>query len=212
MKRASDRHPGGLGLHRVLSRLDVLLLCLVSTVNLNLLPAAAANGPSVFGLWALVVILFVIPQGLAVVEMAECPEAEQGIATWVGHHLGDFAGFLTAWCYWANNLFYVPTLVVFVVGNIAFLAEPLAGPVPESRPLLLAGSMVCLWAVVGMCLIGLRISRWISNLGGACVLLVLVGLVSMGLWVGISRGFEWPSSARGSGGTGRSYRASGCFA
>jgi len=33
---------------------------------------------------------------------------------------GEVHGFLSGWCYWTNNLFYVPVLLVYMAGILAF--------------------------------------------------------------------------------------------
>ena len=35
-------------------------------------------------------------------------------------HFGDLHGFIAGWCYWTNSLFYVPVLLVYIAGVVAF--------------------------------------------------------------------------------------------
>ncbi len=163
------------GFSRVLKHVDVFLLCLVATVNLNLIPELASHGVTMYAFLAVVVLTFVIPQGLAVTELRREFPGEGGMAEWVRAYFGDYLGFVTAWFYWANNIVYVPALLVFVVGNLAFLAGYETSA--EGHDLLvLGGSIVGLWLVVALSIIGFGSSRWISNAGGIGTLIALVVL------------------------------------
>lgn len=188
------REPRLTAFSRVLSRIDLLLLCLVSTVNLNLLPAIAAHGVVTLILWALVVPLFVLPQGIAIVELTRRCPGESGLAQWSSEHFGNFVGFLTAWCYWANNIVYVPSLALFLVGNMAFLLDPSvnSGHQPIG-PVILLISLGTLWVVVGLCILGLGTTRWLSNAGGMCIFLCLGILAALSISTIVGAGPSRPA-------------------
>jgi len=38
--------------------------------------------------------------------------------------VGDFHGFLSGWCYWTNNMLYVPTVMLYFVGVSVFVLGP----------------------------------------------------------------------------------------
>lgn len=172
-------------LQRVLQRWDMFLLCIVAVVNLNLLPATASNGSMVLYLWLAALIFFLLPQTVAVVELSRRYPNEGGIYLWSCAYFGHFIGFLTGWCYWANNLFYVPTLLVYLVGNIIFLASSRVDGEPPGTVFMLISCLILLWLIVGINIIGLRTSRWLSNLGGISTMvsaIVLTGLAAL-LWL-----------------------------
>ncbi|HEV3022287.1 MAG TPA: APC family permease, partial [Pirellulales bacterium] len=155
------------------------MLGIVATFNLNLLPTMAATGWVMPALMAAALVTFAIPQAVAVVELSRRFPGEGGMAEWVRHHFGDFCGFLTAWCYWAINVVYVPTLIVFLVGNLGFLIH--GGPTTQGSPTLpmLAACLAALWLVAGLSVLGFGVSRWFSNAGGCCTLLALIVLVAL---------------------------------
>jgi hypothetical protein len=48
---------------------------------------------------------------LPVVTLSRRYPGEGGIYLWTRRVFGDAHGFLSGWCYWTNNLFYVPVLL-----------------------------------------------------------------------------------------------------
>ena len=114
----SDSQPH---LQRVLGRWDLVLLFVVAVFNLNVVPSIAANGGVTIWLWIISLILFFWPQGIAVIELGKRFPGEGGVYLWTKEIFGDFHGFLSGWCYWTNNMLYVPTVLLYFVGVCVFV-------------------------------------------------------------------------------------------
>lgn len=163
---------------RFLRAIDIFFVCVVSTVNLSLLTATASAGPRVFWLWLLAIPCFVVPQAIAVAEISFSDPGEGGLALWSGRYLGARAGFLTSWCYWLNNVPYVPSLMVYIVATVSYLFPRLQSIHPAWH---LALAMAGLWCIVALNVTGAGTRRWV-NVTGASSSLLAVGLV---LWMGM---------------------------
>ena len=100
-------------LKRVLGRFDLVLLFVVAVFNLNVVPSIAANGGVTVWLWVISLLLFFWPQGIAVIELAHRYPGEGGVYLWAKEVFGDAHGFLSGWCYWTNNMLYVPTVMLY---------------------------------------------------------------------------------------------------
>ena len=111
-------------LKRVLGRADLVLLFVVAVFNLNVVPSIAANGGVTVWLWIVSLVLFFWPQGIAVIELAHRYPGEGGVYLWAKEVFGDFHGFLSGWCYWTNNMLYVPTVMLYFVGVSVFVLGP----------------------------------------------------------------------------------------
>ncbi len=111
-------------LKRVLGRWDLVLLFVVAVFNLNVVPSIAANGGVTVWLWLISLVLFFWPQGIAVIELAHRYPGEGGVYLWAKEVFGDFHGFLSGWCYWTNNMMYVPTVMLYFVGVSVFALGP----------------------------------------------------------------------------------------
>src|SRR5207247_3775701 len=70
------------------------------------------------------VLLFFWPQGIAVIELSHRYPGEGGVYLWAKEEFGDFHGFLSGWCYWTNQMLYVPTVMLYFVGVSVYVLGP----------------------------------------------------------------------------------------
>ncbi len=161
--RSDAAHPE---LPRSLGLWDLILLNIVAVLNLNLVPVAAAGGFPSIALWIGALLLFFLPQGIAVAEFATRYPEEGGIYIWTRKLFGDTHGFVSGWCYWTNNIFYIPTLLLYLVGIAVYIGGADAVPLADHRGFVFAFSMVLLWAFTALNVRGLGVGKWINNVGG----------------------------------------------
>ncbi len=167
-------------LRRVLGQRDLVLLFVVAIVNLNVVPTIAANGGVTVWLWILALLLFFWPQGIAVIELAHRYPGEGGVYLWAKRVFGDFHGFLSGWCYWTNNIFYVPTVLLYFVGISVYVAGPGARHLADNHLFALAASLVLLGLLVLLNILGLGVGKWVNNLGGIGTAITAVTLIGLG--------------------------------
>ena len=153
-------------LKRALGRWDLVLLFVVAVVNLNVVPTISANGAVTVWLWILALLLFFWPQGIAVIELADRYPGEGGVYLWAKRIFGDFHGFLSGWCYWTNNIFYVPTVLLYFVGIAVFVAGPGNESLADRPGFSFAASIALLTLLVVLNILGLGVGKWVNNLGG----------------------------------------------
>ena len=169
-------------LKRVLGRRDLVLLFVVAVFNLNVVPSIAANGGVTIWLWLIALVLFFWPQGIAVIELAHRYPGEGGVYLWAKEVFGDFHGFLSGWCYWTNNMMYVPTVMLYFVGVSVFILGPGHEGLADNRVFAMIASVVLLALLVWLNVLGLGVGKWINNLGGigtfiAAFLLMILGVI-----------------------------------
>jgi amino acid transporter len=169
-------------LRRVLGKRDLVLLFVVAVFNLNVVPSIAANGGVTVWLWMISLILFFWPQGIAVIELAHRYPGEGGVYLWAKEVFGDFHGFLSGWCYWTNNMMYVPTVMLYFVGVSVFILGEGHRGLADNKAFALTASLVLLVLLVVLNVIGLGVGKWVNNLGGlgtgiAAALLIGLGIV-----------------------------------
>jgi amino acid transporter len=104
-------------LPRTLSLRDLVLLKVVAVINISLVAPVAGYGRITLALWLLAFAAFFVPQATAVVAMSRRYPGEGGIYLWTRRQFGDFHGFVSGWCYWTNNLFYLPMQLVYIAGG-----------------------------------------------------------------------------------------------
>src|SRR5260370_13597928 len=135
-------------LRRVLGRWDLVLLFVVAVFNLNVVPSIAANGGVTVWLWIISLVLFFWPQGIAVIELAHRFPGEGGVYLWAKEVFGDFHGFLSGWCYWTNNMMYVPTIMLYFVGVFVFVLGAGHESLADNKSFTLTASLVLLFLLV----------------------------------------------------------------
>ena len=180
-------------LKRVLGRWDLVLLFVVAVFNLNVVPSIATNGGVTVWLWIISHLLFFWPQGLAVIELAHRYPGEGGVYLWAKEVFGDFHGFLSGWCYWTNNMMYVPTIMLYFVGVSVFALGPAHAHLADSKSFTLAVSLALLLILVVLNIVGLGVSKWINNVGGLGTFIAGGLLISLGvaIWLRFGTAVTW---------------------
>jgi len=166
-------------LKRVLGRSDLVLLFVVAVFNLNIVPSIAANGGVTVWLWMVSVLLFFWPQAIAVIELAHRFPGEGGVYLWAKEVFGDFHGFLSGWCYWTNNMLYVPTVMLYFVGVSVYVLGPGHESLADNKAFALTASLLLLALLTALNIAGLGVGKWINNagaIGTAIAAAVLIGL------------------------------------
>ena len=166
-------------LKRVLGQRDLVLLFVVAVFNLNVVPSIAANGGVTIWLWIVSLLLFFAPQGIAVIELAARYPGEGGVYLWAKEVFGDFHGFLSGWCYWTNNMMYVPTVLLYFVGVSVFALGPGHEALADNKIFALSACLALLIFLVLLNIVGLGVGKWINNIGG------IGTFVAAGLLVGL---------------------------
>ena len=159
------------------------MLFVVAIVNLNVVPTIAANGGVTLWLWLLALLLFFLPQGIAVIELSHRYPGEGGVYLWAKRMFGDFHGFLSGWGYWTNNIFYVPTVLLYIVGVSVYIAGPRAHALADNPWFAFGATFVLLILLVVLNVVGLGVGKWVSNLGGIGTVIATTTLIGLGIVV-----------------------------
>jgi amino acid transporter len=170
-------------LKRVLGRFDLVLLFVVAVFNLNVVPSIAANGGVTVWLWIIALLFFFWPQGIAVIELAHRYPGEGGVYLWAKEVFGDFHGFLSGWCYWTNNMLYVPTVMLYFVGVSVFALGPGHASLGDDKNLAMGASIALLAFLTVLNVVGLSVGKWLNNLGGIGTFVAAAVLIGLGVTV-----------------------------
>ena len=152
---------------RTLGRWDLVLLKIVAIVNINNVPAVAVYGRTSLALWILAFVCFFVPEAVAVVTLSRRYPGEGGIYLWTRREFCEAHGFLSGWCYWTNNLFYVPVLLVYMTGIFAFAGgEARAAELVDQKTFVAGVSLAWLAFITLVNVRGMAAGKWIQNIGG----------------------------------------------
>ena len=170
---------------RALGRRDLVLLFVVAVFNLNVVPSIAANGGVTVWLWIISLVLFFWPQGIAVIELAHRYPGEGGVYLWAKEVFGDFHGFLSGWCYWTNNMLYVPTVMLYFVGVSVYALGPGHAGLSDNKMFAATASLLLLGLLTYFNILGLGVGKWINNLGAVGTFIAAAVLIGLGavIWL-----------------------------
>src|SRR5713101_8756958 len=168
---------------RALGRRDLVLLFVVAVFNLNVVPSIAANGGVTIWLWIISLVLFFWPQGIAVIELAHRYPGEGGVYLWAKEVFGDFHGFLSGWCYWTNNMMYVPTVLLYFVGVSVFVLGVGHEQLADNKIFALTSCAALLAILVVLNIVGLGVGKWVNNIGGMGTFIAAGLLMGLGIVV-----------------------------
>jgi len=157
-----------------------VLLFVVAVFNLNVVPSIAANGGVMVWFWLLAIVLFFWPQGIAVIELADRYPGEGGVYLWAKEVFGDFHGFLSGWCYWTNNMLYVPTVMLYFVGVSVYALGSGREGLADNKVFALGASTALLALLTVLNIVGLGVGKWLNNVGAVGTGIAAAVLIGLG--------------------------------
>jgi amino acid transporter len=172
-------------LKRALGVWDLTWLSVVAIANLNIVPVIAAGGPTVMWLWLVAILFFFLPQGIGVIELSRQFPEEGGVYAWTKHMYGDLHGFLCGWCYWTANMFFIPSLLFYLLGLFAYIGGPALGRLAENPLFFGSVTIGLLWLTAFANIQNVGVGKWVNNIGGlgtlaAAVVLIVLGAICVG--------------------------------
>jgi amino acid transporter len=173
-------HPPALP--RVMTLRDVVLFNIAAIVGLRHLQTASQFGPASILLWLVAMVIFFLPSAAAVRELADLDPAEGGIYRWVRRAFGPTHGFMAGWSYWVSNLVYFPSLLVTTAAMAVYAGGARWVHLEDSKWFVALFSLLVLWIALGMNVLGLRVGRWIQNLGAYGTWVPAVIFIVLAAW------------------------------
>ena len=153
-------------LPRALSLRDLVLFNLAAIVGIRWVATAGKAGPASLTLWVLAALLFFVPEGLAVIQLASSYPEEGGIYAWTKHEFGEGHGFLCGWCYWVNNMLYYPTLLLSGAVQFTYAIGYGETDLGEKWIYVLPFTLIGLALATVLNVVGLGTGKWLQNIGG----------------------------------------------
>ena len=165
------------------ARLGVLALAMInvaSIVSARNLPVMAEYGWSMLLLFALSVLVFLVPISMAAAELGTAFPRDGGVYAWVKEAFGGRTGFLAVWCDYAENVAWFPTVLSFIAASSAYAIDP---SLADDTTYLVVVMLVFFWGTTAAALRGVRASALLGAVGTVAgsilpaVLVVVLGAV-----------------------------------
>jgi glutamate:GABA antiporter len=156
---------------KVLRGLDMTLFTVCAILVIDQLAASASIGIQSIFWWVFTLVLFFIPYGLITSELGSSLPQEGGIYAWVRRAFGPLWAGRTAWLWWVNVAFWMPSVYILFAGILAQLVFP---------EMSLLGKMVIalglIWLTVGINVITLEVSKWVPNIGAIFKVIIMLAI------------------------------------
>jgi amino acid transporter len=165
----SDRPTGTPALVRALGLWDVVLMNVVAVIGLRWIARGARAGPASVSLWVLACLAFFVPLAAAVAELSSRYPEQGSVYVWTRRAYGEGHAFMCGWCMWVNNLFYFPSVLLFAAANFAAMGGARWETLAASRWYAVAFVLAGIWLAAGVNIVGLRLGKWLQNIGSAGV-------------------------------------------
>ena len=169
-------------LRRELGRWDLVLLFVVAVLNLNTVSSIATSGPVALWLWLAALLCFFLPQGVAVIELSHRYTGEGGLYLWSKEVFGDFHGFIAGWAYLTTNVFYIPFVLLYLLGIALYVGGPRARMLIDNPLVAFPAVLFALFLITAVNVVGVGVAKWVNNLGGIGTLLATAVLIAMSAW------------------------------
>jgi amino acid transporter len=192
----TDRAAGAPALARTLTLRDLVLFNIAAVLSIRWLATSAAAGPSSLVLWVIAGLLFFVPQGLAVADLAARHPEEGGIYRWTRRAFGEGHGFLCGWCYWVNNVLYYPSLLLFVAAIAPWAFGAGESGLADRWAYVLPVTLVGMWLAVLLNLVGVRTGQRLQNIGGTAAFVPGVLIIGLGLYAFVTHPPATPITGR----------------
>lgn len=175
-------------MRRELRLWHLVLFNLSSVLGVRWLAPAAHAGPGSLSLWLLAALAFLLPSALVVSSLSQRFPDEGGLYVWTKRAFGDWHGFLCAWLYFISILLFLPTLVLSGVTMAGYMFGTNGVRYSEDPRYAIPFTLGALWLAFLANLIGLRIGKWPTVLGGATTYLIVPLLCAFAVVVALRFG------------------------
>ena len=176
-ERISDVEAKSADFRKELRLVDLVLIQILYIVGSAWVGTAAKLGSAHIAFWLLAVALFYLPQAAVVIFLNRMMPLEGGIYQWATVGLGEFAGFLVAWNLWAYTMTVIATFAVIIATNLSYVLSPIAPSFTSASWYTAAVSVTSIVGITLVALFGLRIGKWVQNIGGLAQILTYVALI-----------------------------------
>ncbi len=167
-----------------------MLFTVSAILLLDTLAASASIGASSLFWWLFLGAFFLVPIGLITSELATAYPEEGGLYVWIRRGLGRHWAARSVWAYWVNTAIWLPSIFVLFAGVLARLFE-----VELALGQQIAIGIALTWATVLLDVLGLRIGKWVPNLGAVFKIVIFSVLIIAGWRYGQANGFANPVTA-----------------
>lgn len=165
-------------LRKELGLRDLVLFNIAAVISTRWISVAAHVGPGSILLWLLAAALFLIPSAFVVAKLSHLFPEQGGLYVWTREAFGEWHGFACAWFYYLNNLFWIPGVLISLVGMTMYAFGQHLGKLAENPYYVLPAALCLLAVIVAVNYCGMNVAKWVDNFGGISIY-VIFGILAV---------------------------------
>jgi len=172
-------------LKKELRLVDLVLSQTLYIIGIQWLGTAGKLGSAHVMYWIPAVLLFYIPSGIVVIHLSREMPLEGGLYQWAKLRFGEGVGFLVALNLWATVVLVVGSMVSMLTDNIGYAVGPAGAWIVESKLVNATVTAVVMGSMAVIAVRGLSLAKWIHNIGGFVLVLMIVSMLAFALprWI-----------------------------
>src|SRR5437667_389075 len=116
--------------------------------------------------WRAALLCFFLPQGIAIIELSHRYPGEGGLYLWSKEIFGDFHGFIAGWAYLTTNVFYIPFVLLYLLGTGLYIGGPRARMLIDNPFVAFLAVLFALFLITAVNVVGVGVAKWVNNLAG----------------------------------------------
>lgn len=142
--------------------LSLAMINVAAIVSARNLPVMAEYGWSMLALFAIAILVFLVPISMAAAELGTAWPRDGGVYAWVKEAYGGRTGFLAVWCDYSENVAWFPTVLSFIAASLAYAIDP---ALATNGVFLVVVMLTVFWGTTLASLAGVRASSAIGAIG-----------------------------------------------
>jgi len=158
---------------------NLVMSQILNIVGLFWVGVAARLGPSHVMFWLLGIVLFYLPSAVVVIYLNRVHPLEGGLYEWARLGFNPFLGFLVAWNMWLNMVAILSYAGLQSASMSSYLFGSHASFIAQNRWVLMFVTIAMMLGLTVITSIGLKLAKWIQDLGGALLLIVFAALIAL---------------------------------
>ncbi len=149
---------------KVLGFKDVTIMAVTANFGVRWIPVAACLGASAVFFWILGALIFFLPLVVIAVQLSRQYPDEGGMYAWTTRAMGEKSGFMVAWLYWINTIFYYPAVLIFLATNFTyFIGRP---DLINNHYYIFIVVLTAFWLITFISFYGLKANKYLVDIGG----------------------------------------------
>jgi amino acid transporter len=166
---------------------DLVLTQILYVVGLSWVGTAAKLGTAQIPFWLGAMAMFYLPQAIVVVHLSRRFPLEGGLYQWAKLGLGDGMAFLVGWNLWIYAIVLLGAFGLTIANALIYAIGPSAQWLSGHRAFIGAITGILIGGLVVTSILGLRVSKWIHNIGAVLLLVAFVLLILLPV-INVARG------------------------